>query len=366
MNLGVFPHKGGSLENWRTVGQDKRVVNYYLNKYAEHFDKVYFFSYADASENRRDLKGNVIIISNKYNIPFSLYSFLMPIIHRKFIRNCAVFRVFHISGTPPAVISKILFGKNYATTYGYLWIRDILFHKKYFDVFIAKPVEWFGLKIARKVIITLEKTKEYVERFVKPEKVVYIPNGVDTTLFRKMKTKKGKAKRIISIGRFVKIKNYDNLVRAVSKIRNAELVLVGDGPERKNLKKIAENIGCKLILPGMLPNEKLPEEINKADVFVLPSYSEGMPKVLLEAMSCEIPCIVSDLPTLREIVKHKKNGFVCGKTPDEIRKMIEYVLSHKTEAENAAKTARKLVLEKFSIDNLMEKEIKLLKDLQKR
>ena len=362
MNLGIFVHRGGSLENWRTVGQDKRFVDLYLKRYAREFDKVYVFSYADANEKRDDLPKNVIIVPNRYRMPFSVYSFLMPVIHRKLIRKCDVFRVFHISGTPSAVISKYLFRKPYITTYAYLWLHDIRFHKKYLEFFVAKPVEWIGLKKADRIIITLDKTKEYVMRFVKPEKIAYIPNGVDTTVFRKLPLKKH-GKRVISMGRFVKIKNYDNLIKAVAKIAGAELVLYGDGPEAGNLKKLAKKEGCKLTLGGMIPNEKLPQEINRADVFVLPSHSEGMPKALLEAMACEIPCIVSDLPTLQEVVKDGRNGFVCERSPESIMERIEYVFNNRNEAERVAIAGRKLVLEKFSIDKLVGEEIKLLKEL---
>jgi glycosyltransferase involved in cell wall biosynthesis len=362
MNLGIFLHRGGSLENWKTVGQDKRVINYYLKKYAEEFDNVYFFSYADNSEKRKDMPENVTIIPNGFRIPFSLYALLMPLIHRKVIRKCDVFRVFHISGTIPAIISKLVFKKPYVTTYGYLWLRDILFHGKYLDYFVAKPVEWLGLRIADRIIITLEKTRKYVMRFVKSCKIAYIPNGVDTNLFKRI-SGRNKTGKIISIGRLVRIKNYESLIKAVSKISNSELLLFGDGPERKNLGKLAKISGCKLVLKGMIPNEKLPDEINKADVFVLPSHSEGMPKALLEVMACEIPCIVSDLPTLKEIIRDGENGFVCNKNPESILEKIEYVLNHPKEAEEMAGRARKKIVSGYSIDKLVSKEIKLLKEL---
>ena len=361
MNLGIFFHKGGSLEDFRNVGQDKRFVDIYLKNYSKSFERVYVFSYAN--EKRGDLPDNVIIVPNKTKIPAWVYAYLLPLFLRKEIQECDVFRVFHISGTPPAVLSRILYRKPFVTTYGYLWLHDILFHKKYLEYFIAKPIEWIGLKMAKRIIITIDKTRDYVKRFVKPEKIASIPNSVDTKLFKKMPVKKGRNRRIVSVGRLVKIKNYDSLVKAVSKIKDAELILFGDGPESEKLKNIAKSCGCKLVLGGMIPNEKLPGEINKADVFVLPSHSEGMPKALLEAMACEIPCIVSDLPTLREIIKDGVNGLVCEHSPESILEKIEYVLEHNKESVEMADKARKDIVEKFSVDKLMEKEIKLLKEL---
>ena len=60
MNLGIFLHKGGSLEDFRKVGQDKRFIDIYLKRYSKNFNKVYVFSYAD--EKRNDLPENVIIV----------------------------------------------------------------------------------------------------------------------------------------------------------------------------------------------------------------------------------------------------------------------------------------------------------------
>jgi glycosyltransferase involved in cell wall biosynthesis len=361
MNLGIFFHRDGSLENLRMVGQDKRFISSYLKKYSKAFDKVYMFSYAN--EWVSGLPDNVIIVPNKHGIPSSLYAFLMPLMRRKEVRDCDVFRVFHISGTPSSIVTKVFYGKPYITTYGYLWMRDILFHKKYTELLIAKPVEWLGLMMADRVIITIDETKKYVARFVPAERIAEVPNGVDVDLFRKMPARRGRTRRIISIGRLVKVKNYDSLVKAVAKIKGAELVLYGDGPEAGNLERLAEAEGCKLTI-GMVPNEKLPREVSKADVFVLPSHSEGMPKALIEAMACEIPCIVSDLPTLREVVKDGVNGLVCGHSPESIREKIEYVLDHRREAGRMAAAARKHITDNLSIDVLVEKEIKLLKDLQ--
>ena len=361
MNLGIFFHKGGSIRGLGKVGQDKRFIENYLNKYSENFEKVYVFSYAD--EKRSDLPDNVIIVPNKSRVPSSFYAFLMPLFHRKEIRDCDVFRVFHISGTPSSIVGKLLYRKPYVTTYGYLWLHDILFHRKFLQYLIAKPLEWFGIKMADRVIITIDETRQYVRRFVDPDKVTYIPNGVDTRLFRKFFAGKGKTRRIVSVGRLVKIKNYDSLIKAAAKIRNCEVVLYGNGPEAETLRNLAKTTGCRLVLGGMQPNEKLPGELNRADVFVLPSHSEGLPKALLEAMACEIPCIVSDLPTLREIIRDGVNGLVCGHSPESIIEKIEYMLDHRKEAGKMAANARKDIINRFSMDKLIGKEIKLLKEL---
>ena len=359
MNLGIFLHRGGSLSNWKKFGQDKRVIKYYLEKYSKEFDNVYLFSYDN--EKRDDLPKNVFIIPNNYKIPFSIYGVLIPIIHNKIIKKCNVFRIFHISGTPTGIITTIFYKKPYITTYGYLWLNDILFHKKRFEYIIARPIEKIGLKMASKVIVTTSKIENYVKYIIDKKKVVIIPNGVDVSLFKKKLVRKKQKRRIISIGRLVKIKNYDSLIRAVSMIKNSELVIIGDGPEKKNLQSLAKKLGCKLSITGMIPNEMIPNEINKSNIFVLPSYSEGMPKALIEAMSCQIPCIVSDIPTLKEIINDGVNGIICTTKVDDIKAKIEFVLDNLSIANKISKNARKDITNKFSIDKLVDKEINILK-----
>ena len=361
MKVGLLFHRNGSLRNLESVGQSKRFIDSYLKKYAKEFEKVYVFSYAD--ETIEGLPENVEMVPNRTGLPATLYALTFPLIHRDKVSDCDAFRVFHINGTPSAIVSRVLFGKPYITTYGYMWMNDLLFHKKYLECIIAKPIEWFGLRLAKKVIITTGMTREHVLGFVGEDRIGYVPNGVDTGSFMKKSVKRGKKFRIVSVGRLYRIKNYDSLVRAAARIRDSEVVIYGEGPERPNLEKLAKEQGCDLKLPGLVPNERLPDELNKADVFVLPSHSEGMPKALLEAMACQLPCIVSNLPTLREIIRDGDNGLACGETAEDILEKIRSVQADPAMAGRLAKSARRYIEDNLSIDKLVSKEIKLLKDL---
>lgn len=368
MNLGIFLYRGGSFNKLREVGQESRFINYYLKKYSKRFDNVFVFSYEN---EKRDLPKNCKLISNKHRIPLFLYQFLMPIINRKCVKRCDVFRVFHISGTIPAVVSKVFFKKKYVTTYGYLWMQTRSKEKpspwRAIEHLFGKMIESFGLKKAEKIIVTVDLTKNYVKKYVMGDKIKKIPNSVDMNLFKPMKKVSSKNKRIVFIGRFSKIKNLYNLVEAFSDLgSDTSLVLIGDGEEREYLKKHAKKVGCGLILKGIVPHEKIPYELNQCDVFALPSFSEGQPKVLLEAMSCGLPCIVSDIPSLREIIRDGFNGFLCKTNSDSIKKCIKRVLDKPSISEKVGKNAREFIKKNFSADVLIEKEIKLLKEIGKK
>jgi glycosyltransferase involved in cell wall biosynthesis len=365
MNLGVFLYRGGSFRELKKEGHDN-LLQYYIERYSNSFDKVYIFSYANED---RKLPRNCILIKNTHKIPLILYQFFMPIINRKQIRSCDVFRVFHISGTLPAMITKCLFRKKYVTTYGYLWLqtrnKENPGIKSKFENVFGKIIETFGLKKSEKVIVTVKTTSDYVKNYVSGNRIIKIPNSVDTKLFSPKKNRINN--RIVFVGRFSKIKNLYGLIEAISSIESKpELVLVGQGEEEKKLEEHAKKMGVNMIIRGVVPRERVPDEINGSEVFILPSFSEGQPKVLLEAMSCGLPCIVSDIPSLREIVKDGYNGFLCGTDPSSIRKCLEKVLEDKKLQRKVGDNAREYIKNNFSAQPLIDKEIKLLKEIGKR
>ncbi|GAF93140.1 unnamed protein product, partial [marine sediment metagenome] len=109
------------------------------------------------------------------------------------------------------------------------------------------------------------------------------------------------------------------------------------------------------------PNQKLPEELNKSNLFILPSLYEGCPKVLLEAMSCGLPCIGTNVAGIKEIIKHKKNGYLCRTDATSIKKVILNVLNNKELKERLSKNARKTITEHFSLESILKEEVKIYK-----
>ena len=204
MNLGVFLYRGGSFRKLEKEGHDK-LLEYYIKRYSDGFDNVSIFSYEN--EVREGLPENCRIVGNSHGIPLFLYQFLMPILNRKQVRKCDCFRCFHISGTIPAVITKCFFGKKYVTTYGYLWLhtrnREKPSRWRKAEYVFGKAIEVIGLKKAENVIVTVDTTRDHIKKHVDEERIIKIPNSVDTRLFGPKKRKSGKANRIISIGNII-------------------------------------------------------------------------------------------------------------------------------------------------------------------
>ena len=122
--------------------------------------------------------------------------------------------------------------------------------------------------------------------------------------------------RIICVGRLSREKGHLGLVEAFALARrrglDAELVLVGDGPDRAAMQSriVAAGVGSHVKLLGRLPEERTLEEIARSDILVLASFMEGLPVVLMEAMALGVPVIAPVVAGIPELVEHDETGLL--------------------------------------------------------
>jgi glycosyltransferase involved in cell wall biosynthesis len=105
---------------------------------------------------------------------------------------------------------------------------------------------------------------------------------------------------VLAAGRLVALKGYDTLLRAFARVRQetpVRLVILGEGPERPNLERLAAELGvaADVDMPGFDPNPF--RYMNRAGVFVLSSRYEGLPNVLIQALACGCPVVSTDCPS---------------------------------------------------------------------
>ena len=133
-------------------------------------------------------------------------------------------------------------------------------------------------------------------------------------------------------------------MRAVGqKHSEARLIVVGDGKERQDLENLTKalSLGDSVTFVGRVPNEKVPEYMAAADIFVLPSLSEGLPVVILEAMASGLPLISTKITGLPEIIHEGENGFlVQPKNPVEITQKLILLLSDDEQRKRLSENSR--------------------------
>lgn len=362
MKIGVIPEQGGSLKNLRDFGQDDRFLTY-LDRLSQKFEKVYYFSYSDHKSNE-DYSNKFVLIKNR-KLHRWLYSFMMPVFKRKEFKDCDVFRVMHMTGIIPTIIGKYLLGKPFIATYGYDYAKHSLLEGGIIRPLIFKVREKIGIRIADKVIVTNSKTKKYVSKFRKEDDILFVPNWVDTKLFRPYDGLRRK-KQILYVGRVDRQKNVNLLVDALEVLgdKDARLVIIG-GSEKggKAIKTYAEKKKVNLEWAGVIPHSRLPRYYNEADIFIMPSLSEGSPKALLEAMSCGLPCIGTRIDGITDVIVDGENGLICDLSPDDMANKMKDIFENEDFAVRLRKKARQTIEERFSMDKLIDFEISKIKEL---
>ena len=359
--LALFFTCGVSLEIWRKIGILEREIRPY-NELAQYFKKIYFITYGGKGESdfQEKLSENIEILPKKIFFPSKIYQFFIPLIYHRELKKADIYKTNQMAAAIPAFISKWLYKKKLIIRCGYEWLEFLKKEKKSFwKRIIVFLIEKIAYKNADKIILTLKKDKRFVENnFRTPSsKIEIIPNYIDTELFKPLKIEKDKS-RIIFIGRLHKQKNLFNLIEAISGTPY-KLVIIGSGFLREKIESIARKKGVNIEFRENILNEKLPEELNKSEIFILPSLYEGCPKSLLEAMSCGLSCIGTNVEGIKEIIRHKENGYLCDTDVDSIKKAITEIFRNKELQEKIGKNARQTILEKFNLKKILEKEIKV-------
>jgi glycosyltransferase involved in cell wall biosynthesis len=206
----------------------------------------------------------------------------------------------------------------------------------------------------------------YVLRWVPRAQILLVPNGVDTSLFRPVVARTEHAhKVIVYVGRLSPEKNLGLLIDALSLISQmeAKLVLVGDGELRGELEAHARERKVRVEFMGVLPNQELPGILADADVFVLPSSGEGHPKALLEAMSCGLPCVGTNVPGIRQVLHHLENGLLCEVTKEDLASKILQALSDPELAARLGCQARASIMKDLDLRMLLAREIDAMQSL---
>jgi len=362
--LALFFTNGISLKKWEEIGGLDREIKPY-NFLANDFKKIYFITYGRKEELKfsKNLAKNIEILPKKGFLPSGIYQFFIPFIYRKELKETDIYKTNQMTAVIPAIISKWLYRKKLVIRCGYELLSFLKKQKKSFwKRKIASIIEKIGYRTADRIVLTSEEDKKYVEEkyHIDFEKINYIPNYIDTDLFRCLNIPK--QDRICFVGRLEEQKNLFNLIRAISNL-NIKLVIFGNGSQKKDLENFSKQLKTDVEFKGNIPNKDLPKEFNKSKLFILPSLYEGCPKVLLEAMACGLPVIGTNVYGTDEIIKHKENGYLCGTDSASIRKAITEVLNDKKLQEKMGINTRKTILENFRLEKILEKEIKIYQTL---
>jgi len=161
-----------------------------------------------------------------------------------------------------------------------------------------------------------------------------------------------------SVGRLVAVKNYALLLRAIasSGLDDVHLVLAGEGPERAALTALAASLGIASRLHLLGHSNDVDRVLGAFDVFVLPSFSEGMSNTLLEAMAAGVPPVASDVGGNGEIVRDGVDGRLFPSDDEAaLRACLAALCRDEAARARLATAARERVLSTFDIRQMIER-----------
>lgn len=242
-------------------------------------------------------------------------------------------------------------------------------------------IERFISQNARKLILLSKGLISRTRKLGVPdEKVVVVPSGVDCARFdsthREVKEKTELLRSRLRIkpddyvvgyvGRLVPAKGLMHLLKAAEKISkvhpNIVLLIVGEGADKAKLQAEAEASRVKAHFVGYQTDT--PPYYSLMDVFVLPSFFEGLPGVVLEAMAMQKPVIATNVGGTADLVSNGENGFlVSPRNSEEIAFGLEKLVSQPDLASKMGKTGRQIVEKDFQWDRIVDRVEMIYKEV---
>jgi glycosyltransferase involved in cell wall biosynthesis len=376
MKMALFFTRGMSLKTWIETG----LIDREKSIYEEHIKKgdltiIYWFTYGNEDKHyARELKKNgfldhnieVIRMPRFFNINKIgswLYSLCLPFLKRDILKQCDIYKTNQMEGSWSAVIAKYLYNKPLLLRTGYtksILIKTLTNSKLKMKFY--ENLERFVFNKCDMIIVTNRHDKMYIhDKYrIHPNKVKVLYNYIDIDKFKPINNDKYEHK-VVFVGRIHHEKNLINLIKSIA-TTELTLDIYGNGELEGNLKILAKELNIKVNFMGVVPNNKLPQILNKYRYYVISSFYEGMPKTLLEAMACGVICIGTDVKGINEIIEDGVTGYLSNGTGSkDISLAIQRAL--KGDNEKIITNGVRKIRDHFSLETISNMEIKIIKSL---
>ena len=168
--------------------------------------------------------------------------------------------------------------------------------------------------------------------------------------------------RIVFVGTTQRAKGVDDLIEALSRLpkqtrRRIDVRIIGTDPSRRieELQALAEQRGLSesVVFTGELSSEEVKGELRRAAIFTLPSYAEGLPNALLEAMACGLPAVVGSVGAVPEVIDHGVSGFLVRPGDiEQLSTLLGKLIRSPALRQKMGRAARKRVRQEFGLSKV--------------
>ncbi len=370
--VGVLPALGSGLTDLARTGQHERLLGYDLTHYAQVFDELLYWSYFDEAlpDFTRDprLLERIRVLPKRGPWPSRLYTLLLPFLYRRELRQCQALRVLQFTGVIPAVIARALYGTPFVVTYGYHYAEVARLSGSRWKPWLLSLLERVALPRAAAVIVTSREMEQHLRTHPARPRLAYFPNGVDVEQFAPAprRPRERAWRQVLYAGRLEGEKNVERLIDAIALVRGprVRLIVIGDGRLREPLARRARAAGVDVAWEGVVAHGEMPRYFADADCFVLPSLTEGHPKVLIEAMACGLPCAASARGGIPSMIEDGVTGLLFDPEDSrDIARAVRRLLTDEALAARLGARARAVAVAQYDARVLLAREAAFVREV---
>lgn len=363
--LSLFFTEGVSLAEWEAGGMLAREVALYRQMMARGW-RVNFLTYgAQDRQTYAEQLGGIGIYENARRWPRARYLRWLPLLHAPALACSQIIKSNQVSGAEAALRAARLWRKPFVARCGYLLSS---FSRQEYGPgspqarqALEQEARIFGQ--AQQVIVTTEWMADDVRQRLPRARVAVVPNYVETERFRpRLPDEPTPDVDLVFVGRISREKNLSALLEAVRAL-SLRLLVVGDGPLRADLQAQWGDVGGLVTWQGRVPNAELPAWLRRARAFVQPSFYEGQPKALLEAMACGLPVVGTDVVGVRECIRHEVDGLLCPPDADSLQATLARLLNDEALMARLGQAARRYAVDHLALDRVVEREMSILEEI---
>jgi glycosyltransferase involved in cell wall biosynthesis len=283
-----------------------------------------------------------------------------------FQKNSSNYDVLHFHNWSTIIPTKKLDCKTILTYHG-TTLDVTIGNKKYHKAPIYWTLEQLALMKPDQVTSI---TESHLKPFIKSNYEI-IRNGVNTEKYAPSNNKEKlrekhdvEGKGVLIVAQHEENKGHKNLVKVASKLdEEITLMIPSTGPKRKEIEQLAKEKNVNAKFYGKIPEKQLIELYQSADLFCLPSWNEGLPLSMLEALSTGLPILVSNVADNKQIIEESQAGTtVKPKDVEELTQKLENFLEE--DLENKASNARKYAEQKLDWNKVANKYIKAYEEVE--
>jgi glycosyltransferase involved in cell wall biosynthesis len=180
-----------------------------------------------------------------------------------------------------------------------------------------------------KLVAVSNTVKNSLVRLYKKPDITVINNGIDLSKFNVALDNRNYI-QIINVGRFAKVKNHEYIIFEFSKlvkdIPSVKLVLIGDGPLKERITELTKKLNITKNVTFITYTDEVNRYLSESNIFVLPSYYEGLPLSLLEAMASGLVCVAGSGG--KDLIKDNVNGFLIDLKSGSLYKKLLYIIDN--------------------------------------